>query len=181
MTEVHLGASLRQLRTAKRLSLRKLAERTGFSASFLSQVENGQASPSIASMERIAAALGVTMGQFFQTTHSSPPAVLRAAERVTLNSQWSKARIEALSTDVPASRIQPVLITLDAGGTSGNHPHTSPQEEFVFVLDGSVVLTLAETEQVLECGDSAMIRAGVPRRWQNLGDGPVRIVVVSAH
>jgi XRE family transcriptional regulator, regulator of sulfur utilization len=181
MSEVQLGASLRQLRTAKQLSLRSLAERTGFSASFLSQVENGQASPSIASMERIAAALGVTMGQFFQTTESSPPAVLRATERVTLNSQWSKARIEALGADVPAGRIEPVLITLDAGGTSGAHPHSSPREEFAFVLDGSVVLTLAETEQVLECGDAAMIRAGVPRRWQNLGEGPVRIVVVSAH
>jgi transcriptional regulator with XRE-family HTH domain len=180
MIEVHLGPSVRRLRTSSQLSLRDLAERTGFSASFLSQVENGQASPSIASMERIAAALGVTMGQFFQATESSPPAILRATARVTLNSQWSKARIEALSADVPASRIQPVLITLDAGGTSGAHPHTSPREEFAFVLDGTVVLTLAETEQVLECGDAAMIRAGVPRRWQNLGEGPARIVVVSA-
>jgi quercetin dioxygenase-like cupin family protein len=121
------------------------------------------------------------MGHFFQSTESSPPAVLRATARVTLTSQWSRARIEALSADVPASRIEPILITLDPGGTSGAHPHTSPREEFAFVLDGSVVLTLAETEQVLECGDAAMIRAGVPRRWQNLGRGPVRIVVVSVH
>jgi transcriptional regulator with XRE-family HTH domain len=181
MKEVHLGVLVRRLRAARQLSLRTLAERTGFSASFLSQVENGQASPSIASMERIAAALGVTLGQFFQATESSPPAVLRATARVALNSQWSKARIEALSADVPASRIEPVLVTLDAGGASGAHPYASPREEFAFVLDGSVVLTLGETEQVLECGDAAMIRAGVPRRWQNLGEGPVRIVVVSVH
>src|SRR5687768_1253089 len=115
MNEVHLGASVRRLRSARQLSLRNLGGRTGFSASFLSQVENGQASPSISSMERIAAALGVTMGQFFQSTESSPPAVLRATARVTLNSQWSRARIEALSAHVPASRIEPVLITLDVG------------------------------------------------------------------
>jgi XRE family transcriptional regulator, regulator of sulfur utilization len=180
MNEVHLGLAVRRLRSARQLSLRSLAERTGFSASFLSQVENGQASPSIASMERIATALGVTMGQFFQGTESSPPAVLRATARVTLNSQWSKARIEALSADGPSSRIEPVLITLEAGGTSGSRPHSSTREEFAFVLDGSVVLTLAEAEEVLECGDAAMIRAGVPRRWQNLGDALVRIVVVSA-
>ena len=180
MKKVQLGESVRRLRAARQLSLRTLAERTGFSASFLSQVENGQASPSISSMERIAAALGVTLGEFFQATESSPPAVLRAASRVTLNSEWSKARIEALSTDVPASRMEPVLITLDPGGTSGTRPHTSSRDEFAFVLDGSVILTLAETEQKLECGDAAMIRAGVARRWQNSGDGPVRILVVSA-
>lgn len=181
MIEVQLGASLRRLRSARKLSLRNLAERTGFSASFLSQVENGQASPSIASMERIAAALGVTMGQFFQATESSPQAVVRAMARVALNSQWSRARIEALSAAVTTSRIEPVLITLEAGGTSGAHPHTSTREEFAFVLDGSVVLTLAETQQVLGCGDAAMIDAGVPRRWQNLEDGPVQILVVSVH
>lgn len=48
------------------MSLRALGEVTGFSASFLSQVENGLASPSISSMEKIAAALGVTLWQFFQ-------------------------------------------------------------------------------------------------------------------
>jgi transcriptional regulator with XRE-family HTH domain len=45
--------------------LKVLAEQTGFSVSFLSQVENGQASHSISTMEHIATALGVTLGQFF--------------------------------------------------------------------------------------------------------------------
>ena len=51
---VNLGQSLRRLRESRHISLRVLAEQTDFSASFLSQVENGQASPSISSMERIA-------------------------------------------------------------------------------------------------------------------------------
>jgi len=47
------------------MSLRSLASRTDFSPSFISQVENGVVSPSIASMEKIAGALGVTLGEFF--------------------------------------------------------------------------------------------------------------------
>ncbi|MBA3259711.1 MAG: helix-turn-helix transcriptional regulator [Gemmatimonadales bacterium] len=45
MPDANLGESMRRLREEQQLSLRALAERTGFSASFLSQVENGQASP----------------------------------------------------------------------------------------------------------------------------------------
>jgi transcriptional regulator with XRE-family HTH domain len=58
-----LGTSLRYLREQHGMSLRALAERVDFSASFLSQIENGQCSPSISSMEKIANALGVTPGQ----------------------------------------------------------------------------------------------------------------------
>ena len=80
MTEVNLGGTVRRLREDQGLSLRTLAARTGFSASFLSQVENGQASPSISSMERIAAALGVTLGQFFQGAESTSAIVKAIVE-----------------------------------------------------------------------------------------------------
>ncbi len=46
------------------MSVRMLAKQAGFSPSFMSQVENGQVSPSISSMEKIAAAVGVTLGAF---------------------------------------------------------------------------------------------------------------------
>ena len=61
MIEQTLGNSLRYLREQKAMSLRALAERTDFSASFLSQIENGQCSPSISSMEKIANAEGTVV------------------------------------------------------------------------------------------------------------------------
>jgi XRE family transcriptional regulator, regulator of sulfur utilization len=67
----NLGHSLRHLRESHHMSLKLLAEQAGFSASFLSQVENGRASPSISTMERIATALGVTLGQFFNHAEAS--------------------------------------------------------------------------------------------------------------
>jgi transcriptional regulator with XRE-family HTH domain len=54
-----VGEQVRLLRTQRGMSLRSLAAQTDFSPSFISQLENGQVSPSISSMERIAAALGV--------------------------------------------------------------------------------------------------------------------------
>jgi transcriptional regulator with XRE-family HTH domain len=191
MSEADLGKTLRHLRGVAQLSLRALAEKTGFSASFLSQVENGQASPSIASMERIAAALGVTMGKIFEGVELGTAwrAVTRADARVTLNSEWSKAKIEALATAAPGGRLEPVLLTLAPGGTSGTRPYSSNREEFALVIEGAVVLTLAENERresgpqlrhELRTGDAVTIRAGIARRWQNLSQQPVQILMVSA-
>jgi transcriptional regulator with XRE-family HTH domain len=67
MSKENLAQSLRFLRESRHVSLRTSAEQPDYSASFLSQVENGQVSPSIASMERSSTALGVTLAQFSTT------------------------------------------------------------------------------------------------------------------
>jgi XRE family transcriptional regulator, regulator of sulfur utilization len=179
MTEIQVGATVRRLREMRGLTLRAVAEQAGFSASFLSQVENEQASPSISSMERLAAALGVTLGQFFETVEQNPAKVIRADNRQTLYSGWSNARLESLAGG-EFSRIQPILITLKPGGTSGKRPSPAPLEEFAFVLSGSVVLTIQELEHVLGEGDAVTIPRGALRRWQNVTRTATQVVLVSA-
>jgi transcriptional regulator with XRE-family HTH domain len=180
MSEANLGPCVRRLREAQQLSLRTLAERTGFSASFLSQVENSQASPSIASMERIAMALGVTLGEFFQRTELSQLPVVRADGRTVLHSGWSRAHLEALGAGGFAGRLEPVLVTLEAGGSSGTKAYASRGEEFALVLEGDVVLTLNDSEQMLSGGDAVTIRPGSLRHWHNPGPEATRILIVSS-
>ena len=177
-----VGERLRQLREERGISLRKLAELTEFSASFISQVENGQASPSIGSLERIASAVGVTLGEFFAAPSrgEGPGLVVRAAARENLESAWSNAQIEALAPMSVGRKLEPVIITLDAGGRSGKHPHPHAMEEFAFVLEGRVRLTLGEEAHDLEAGDAATIPLEHARAWENTGSGPARILVVSA-
>ena len=67
----------------------------GMFSSFISQVEHGQASPSISSLERLVQALGMTLGDFFRA--NTPPAVVRSHERTALTHAWSRAQIEALA------------------------------------------------------------------------------------
>jgi len=62
------------------LSLRAFADRAGFSPSFISQLENGQVSPSIASLEKIAAQLNMTLKDFFAVPSGDTP-IIRASER----------------------------------------------------------------------------------------------------
>lgn len=176
-----VGEHVRRLREQRGLSLRALASATGFSPSFLSQLENGQVSPSISSMERIAGTLGVTLGGFFAALGSSDSGlIVRIPERVQLPSLWSQATIEALSPMSRGRLIEPLLITLEPAGRSGKHPTSQPREEFAFVLEGEVELTLGPDTFRLSPGDAATILRGELRRWVNVGQTAARILIVAA-
>ena len=174
-----VGEHLRQARLQLGMTLRTLARQTGFSPSFMSQVENGQVSPSISSMERIASAVGLTLGEFFDSvTGGEGGLIVRVADRRSLSSRWSDAEIEVLSA--PRARLEMLLITLRPGGRSGKHPYAHPSEEVAFVAQGEVMLTLGPEEHRLRSGDAATILAGELRLWRNCTRAPARILVVSS-
>jgi transcriptional regulator with XRE-family HTH domain len=175
-----VGERVRQLREERGMSLRALASATDFSPSFISQLEHGLVSPSIASMERIAATLGVSLGEFFASLAPGEGGlVVRAEERVQVSSGWSHATIEALGPMRRNTSIEPMLITLAAGGQSGKHPTAPRREEFSYLLEGEVELTLGPDTWTLRAGDSATILTGELRRWANHGTLPARILVVA--
>lgn len=88
-----VGQQVRRLRRRAGISLRGLAQQSGFSPSFISQLENGKVSPSIGSMGRIAANLGVGLADFFAATTATEGAqIVRVRERAQAESLWSQAR-----------------------------------------------------------------------------------------
>lgn len=176
-----VGQHVRRLRMRVGLSVRALASQTEFSPSFMSQVENGQVSPSIGSMEKIAAALGVTLGDFFAVAaRGKGGPVVRGADRHALASGWSNAELEPLTATTLVPTLDAVLITLRSGGRSGKHPHPFPRDEFAYVLQGEAVLTLGVEEHRMRRGDAVSILAGESRLWRNSGRAPVRILIVAS-
>jgi XRE family transcriptional regulator, regulator of sulfur utilization len=178
--EQGLGEQLRQLRAERNLSVRTLAARSGFSPSFVSQVELNHASPSISSLERLAAALGVTLGEFFADGTATLATVTRSGRRRPLTSWWSRARIEALTPTRAGWPFEAVMITIAAGGSSGKHPHGQPAHQLVTVLAGDVRLTLGSAVQMLRPGDAVSLEPHVLRRWDNAGKTSARLIVVSS-
>src|SRR5437667_3070922 len=177
--ELQVGELHRDVRENRGVSVRTLAAKSGFSPSFISQVENGQASPSIASLEKIAGALDVTLVAFFRAGEARSSAVLHVEQRPRLESGWSNAKIEVLSL-VHDTRLEPLLITLRAGGMSGKRPHTSPHEQFAFVVSGQITLVLDEAEQVLMTGDAVTIAPQQPFRWVNPSPEPAQLLAISS-
>jgi XRE family transcriptional regulator, regulator of sulfur utilization len=178
-TELQVGELVRRFRAVRQLSVRNLADKCGFSPSFISQVELGQASPSIASTERIASALGVSLGEFFRAASPSLPAIIRVKDRPVLQSQWSHAKIEVLGPASEDSRLESMLMTLKAGGASASRPYTRQAEQLAVVFRGTVRLQLEEEMYVLGEGDAVSIPAGTRHCWNNAARKQVQVFIVT--
>jgi transcriptional regulator with XRE-family HTH domain len=174
-----IGECLRQLRQQKGMSVRNLAERTDFSPSFISQIENGQVSPSIASMEKIAAVLGVALWEFFNVAAKPRPDIIRVDERSRLSLGWSRATIHSLGYLSEKAQVDAVIVALEPRGVSGRHPTAVPRDEFAFIHEGEILLTLEDDDHLLKQGDSVVIPAGVRRRWRNDGTSSVEVLIIS--
>lgn len=178
-TGLNVGQSLKRLREAAGLSVRTLAREAGFSASFVSQVENGQASPSIASLERLARALKVSLGQFFDAAGPAVPVVVRAADRHKMTSLWSRTRIEPLVPAVAERQLEAVMITMEPGGRSSKEPYSHAGEEMAIVFENEVTLVLGDETYELGRGDAVSFRSETPHLWENRGSSPAQFIIVS--
>jgi transcriptional regulator with XRE-family HTH domain len=178
--EQSLGDALRRLRQRESVSVRTLASKCGFSPSFISQVELNHASPSLASLERIAAGLGVTLGEFFHSVDRSGPQVVRSSQRLILESGWSRSQIESLGNPTIGNRLEALLVTMRPEGTSGSRLHPSNSELFAMVISGAAVIELADGSQVLHRGDVITVPAGTPHRWLNKGMKDVQLLKITA-
>ena len=176
-----IGEHIRRLRLKRHVSVRSFAAQTGFSPSFISQLENGQVSPSLGSMQKIAEALGVTLGEFFAAAATDEESlVVRPPDRRRLDSTWTDVHLEALGPMGRSRKLEPVLAIFGPGGKSGKHLHSHPHEEVAFVVKGRVTLSFADEEHGLGPGDAVTLPAHAPHRWENRTEEIVEIVIVSS-
>lgn len=176
---ITIGAKLKALRESQKLSLRDLADKTGLSASFLSQLELGQVSPSIASLENIANVLNVYITHFFDNHKEKDSVVIRKGERRRIYSKDSKAIIQPLAHEISKKKIEPFMLILEVGGEAGEHPYSSRHgEEFGIVIQGKTKFILEQNEYILEEGDSVYFNSTKPHNWENIGRKFAKIILV---
>jgi len=168
-TEVDVGERLRDLRRLRRATLKTIADRAGVSESFLSQVERGRASASIASLRRIANALGVSVADLFEPDGPPRPRVLRKDERPAL--AFGVLGRKLLLTPQPLQHLEVFVGELDPGGSTGPEPYAhGDSEELFVVIAGAVQLELGGDLHDLEAGDSIDYRSSTPHRITNVGE-----------
>ena len=172
-----IGAKLRELRKLRKLSLKKLADRTGCSASYLSLVENGKVDPGISRLKKIASGLEVTIVDLFQNQPNSK-VVLRKHERIQAEFKGSKTRIEILVPQVPDKKLDARLAIISPGGSSeGDYQH--PGEEFGLILKGSLDLTVNGVTYRLDEQDSFFFSSTQSHRFVNKGKKEAVVVWVN--
>jgi transcriptional regulator with XRE-family HTH domain len=173
----YIGKKIKELRKDQGLTLKKLADMVGVSASYISQVENEKTSPSIATLRLIARALGIRTVDFFADELIDDAAVMPPKLWTKVLLPGWEADVKQLVHIVGDKRMQPFHTTVPpGGGTRENYSH--PGEEFGFVLDGELTLTLGDEVHILKKGWAVYYSSLVPHSWRNLGKKECHLIWV---
>jgi len=178
---VSLGARLRGLRTERGIRQKTLAERAQLTPSLVSQIESDKLTPSLHTLGRLAGALGVPIGAFFEQAPNGRLHLGRRRDYAVVSFDGSAERWEVLAAGLFRGKVRAVVATLEKPGP-GVPPERvllgAGQMKLMYVLQGKIALHYNGERHVLRASDSAHLDGGIPHGWENLGPGVARTLWV---
>lgn len=174
---VDVATSLRELREARGISMRTLATKSGLSANALSMIERGKTSPSVSTLYKLADALGVSITAFFGTQAEKKQIVfLKSDQRSRMS--FTRGVFEALGGEQFTGRVEPFMLTLESGASSGLHSIVHTGHEFVFCLRGKLEYHVDKQVFHLEAGDSLLFASKLQHKWKNSGGTVTNALII---
>ncbi|MBE0597222.1 MAG: helix-turn-helix transcriptional regulator [Desulfuromonadales bacterium] len=182
--DFNIGSKIKALRKARKLTLQDVARETGFSPALISQIENNNVSPPIATLSKIARFFDVRMGHFFEIEEIERKyEVVRRGERRVVSRVISKAgtghgyTYEALSFRKRNKKMEPFVLTVSeraAEETLYNHEG----EEFLLILKGRAEVILEDQRLLLEEGDAIYFDSALKHRLLSYDGQEVQVLAV---
>jgi transcriptional regulator with XRE-family HTH domain len=158
------GSRLRAARRARGLTTQQVAEAAGVTKGFIAQIERDETSPSVATLLRVCDALGIEVGSLFESPRSD---LVRVADRTRIDFGGNGVTDWLLSPD-PDVPLQVLYSEIEPGGGGGDEAYTlAADREFVFVIAGSLRVTVGNVEHMLEPGDALTFSPREPHTWAN--------------
>lgn len=161
--------TLKRLRTELGYSLRKVSGLTGLSASFISTIERGQANPSVAALQKLTSAYGISIVELMGGSVSTPKALVRSGERKVYD---VTAGVVMEQLNFGPHQMELHLFTVEPGAGTGETYHHAG-EEFIFLLSGELVVWIDHIERyAMTAGDVLYFESTRPHEWINPGEAP---------
>jgi transcriptional regulator with XRE-family HTH domain len=178
-TPEELGHRIKMLRVMRGLTLKDLEQRGGISATHVSEIERGKASPTIGALSRIAHALDIRPAILIGTRSLPEVTLRRANERDAHTAHWGQVTITALHAPTQDGDMSLHQFTLPIGRESAlTHHHAG--EEWITVLTGVAEIRIDDKSHMLREGDSLHFRAHRPHSYVNLASVPA-VLLVAGH
>ncbi len=183
--ELQIGPQIRKLRQDRRMTLQDLSEETELSKPLLSQIENEQVIPPLATLLRVAKALKVPLQTFFEEEDNTQKCLVvragtsnRLHRRPKHGSQPQPYLYHSLAYGKKHKHMEPFLVELDPEQTSESQTVQHPGEEFLYVLEGEIELNHGSETYLLATGDSVYWDSNEPHSLKALGDKVARGIFV---
>ncbi len=180
-----IGAKIRTLRLKKKIGLVELGKHTGLSPALLSKIERGLLFPTLPTLLRVALVFGVGLDFFFAGARDKPlVAVVRKSERVQLPDRPDgddvSFRFESLDFPATERRFNCYYAEFLPKALDRLQPHSHPGVEFIYAMQGTLSVHLADAEYALAAGDSMYFDSGAPHAYRRSAGRVCSAVVVTA-
>lgn len=166
---VEVGGRIRELREERGLSMRALAREAGISANALSMIERSKTSPSVSTLYKLTNALDIPITALFhEGTVGSDVVFIKAMERTRV--PFPRGLWEGLGGEEFLGQVEPFMLTLESGASSGPFNMVHDGHEFVMCLRGQLEYQVGNKAYRLEAGDTLLFSAHLKHRWRNPGN-----------
>jgi transcriptional regulator with XRE-family HTH domain len=165
-----IGSKIRALRVKKKLGLAQLGEHTGLSPALLSKIERGNLFPTLPTLLRIAMVFGVGLDHFFVETEERPlVAVTRKQDRLRLPNRPAEETpsyfFESLDFAVPDRKFDIYYAEFQRSAKPSD-PHQHAGAEFIYVVNGGLVVSISGKDVVLREGDAVQFDSSVAHSYR---------------
>jgi transcriptional regulator with XRE-family HTH domain len=177
-----IGRRIRELREHKGLSLEEMSRMTGFDVELLSRIEQSEARPQLGTVIKLSKALDSAFGRIVSGVGDRLYSITRKGERKSVSRSTSAKghrpvyTYKSLAPEVKGRHMEALMVQLEAVEEQEMSIHDG--EEFLYVLDGTVSLTIAEETFELEPGDSAYYLSTTPHRVAASGHRATILAVI---
>lgn len=176
-TPVDVGGRLKVARVTRNLSQRELATRAGVTNGMISMIEQNKHSPSVATLNRLTDALGLSFADFFALDLLSSPQVFYGTKDL-LPLTEGKVTFRVVAGERRDKAVQILHEVYEPGGDTGSEMLTHRGEEGGIVLEGEIELTVGDDQRILKSGDAYYFESTVPHRFRNASKK--RCILISA-
>jgi transcriptional regulator with XRE-family HTH domain len=157
-----IGKRVKQARMNKGFTQQDLADKCGFTKSLMSKIENGQTASAVATLSNIAKYLDVPLSWMLGESSQKQLTIQHQANRVAkIGGNEIGYMFETLAKRSPFSRIEPVVVTV-LPDADRSEPFTHSEDEFIYILEGSIDLWYDGETHRLTVGDSAYFDGNNP-------------------
>ena len=175
---MNLGQKIRHMRQVRGLTAVALAKHARVTPGFISQLEYSQTVPSLQTLERVAAALDVSL-MYFLLEESRQPQVRRQRQRQLIHEGQDGSRLWLLSP-LPPQHLELALLELPRGAVSWSTVRAHEGQQCHLVIQGTVRADYANQTYHLEEGDSILWDATTPYRLENIGTDAAQLLIAMA-
>jgi transcriptional regulator with XRE-family HTH domain len=176
-----IGPKLHALRTAQRHSLQQLAVLSDVSAAAIHKIERNTMVPTITTLLKLGAALGVPVSYFVEEDEqpAEPVHYTPADRRPSVYTPHDGLALAGITGSYRQFQTAAAVATVTPGASSGDKPMEHPGEELVHVLDGILTFRVGDRTYALNAGDSLHFGGQVPHFWANETDRPARAIWIA--